>query len=74
MQVNRALKGFDCLESISNLAAVDEDAAEYNVEMHKRIFVAEEVENILQLDQEPLPSMSQPPILNQDCEHPLTPC
>lgn len=51
MQLNRALRGFDRLEGLANLATVDEDATEYDAALHNRIFVAEEVEGLLQLEQ-----------------------
>ena len=47
LQVNRALQGFDRLGALHDLAAVDEDAEQYNAEMHDRIFVAEQVETLL---------------------------
>ena len=38
-------------EGSANLANVDEDAKEYDAKLHNRIFVAEEVEGMLQLEQ-----------------------
>ena len=49
LQVNRALRAFDTLESLADLATVDEDADQYNAERHNRIFVAEEIEDLLSI-------------------------
>lgn len=44
LQVTRALRAFDKLET---LAVVDEDATEYNASLHDRLFVAEVAESML---------------------------
>ena len=47
-QVQRALRAFDKLETLTDLEMVDEDAPTFNETLHERIFVAEEVETLLQ--------------------------
>lgn len=48
LQVNRALRAFDRLETLAHLATVDEDDLSFNKEIYDRIFVAEQVEAVLQ--------------------------
>ena len=45
--MNRALRGFDRLETLADLATVDEDTDQYNADIHAKIFVAEELEDML---------------------------
>ena len=49
LQVNRALRAFDRLETLADLATVDEDAPEFKQEIFDRIFVAKQVDIILQI-------------------------
>ena len=48
--MQRALRAFDKLETLADLAMVDEDAPAYDEAFHDRIFVAEEVDTLLQED------------------------
>lgn len=45
--MQRALRAFDRLESLADLAIVDEDAPDYDEGFYQRIFIAEEVEAML---------------------------
>ena len=49
-QVQRALRAFDKLETLTDLQMVDEDAPAFDEAFHERIFVAEEVDTLLQED------------------------
>lgn len=49
LQVTRALRAFDKLETLANLAVVDEDAAEYDASLHDRLFVADTAESMLRI-------------------------
>ena len=45
--MNRALRSFDRLENLRDLAVVDEDAKEYDVAVHDRVFAAAGIEEML---------------------------
>lgn len=49
LQVNRALRAFDRLETLADLGTVDEDSPQFKREIYNRIFVAEQVEAVLQI-------------------------
>lgn len=47
MQVNRALRSFDRLENLRDLAVLDEDTKEYNEAVHSRVFAAARIEDMM---------------------------
>lgn len=47
MQVNRALRSFDKLENLRDLAVLDEDSKEYNEAVHSRVFAAQRIEDMM---------------------------
>ena len=49
LQVMRALRAYDKLETLANLAVVDEDAAEFDASLHDRLFVADTAESMLRI-------------------------